>query len=293
MALFRRLVPFASQTRAFAFSHPVVLGPCVRVIPLTQRVAFSSSAARASNVVQSGPVVPGQILPVPLIEKNWWSLPAVGLHAKLTAPVLGLNSDISETIELNSEVFGVPLRRDILHNVVVYQRNNKRQPIAHSKTKAEVAGSGKKPWKQKGTGRARVGYRRNPIWRGGGAAHGPRNTVNFSQSLPKKVRTLGLKVALSAKYAEGLLTVVDQASLAEPKTKILDSLLTAKDLHNSVIMHGDNDMNSNFKLASRNIPDLTILSYRAANVLSILKHKRLVITKEGVRQLEAEILRRK
>lgn len=131
------------------------------------------------------------------------------------------------TIKLPETVFGLPWNADLVHQVVVSMRSNDREPIAHTKTRGEVRGGGKKPWKQKGTGRARHGSTRSPLWVGGGVAHGPRNDKNFSRKINKKMKAKALFTILSQKMRDGEVLFVDTLSFTAPKAKDAKAVLTS------------------------------------------------------------------
>lgn len=192
-------------------------------------------------------------------------------------------------IELAAAVFRQEQRLDILNRVVLWQRAKKRVIARPAKTRAMVAGGGKKPWRQKGSGRARHGSNRSPIWKGGGKAHGP-VPRSFAFDLPKKVRRLGLRVALSARMREGKCAVIQSEALKEGKTQYLRTLLSQWGWNN-VLFIGGADIERNFKLASNNIPHCDVLPAIGANVYSILKRQQLVLTTEAVELLHAHLLR--
>jgi large subunit ribosomal protein L4 len=129
-------------------------------------------------------------------------------------------------VKLPQEIFGLPWNADLVHQVAVSMMSNARQPIAHSKMRGEVRGGGKKPWRQKGTGRARHGSTRSPIWVGGGTTHGPRNDKDYSRKVNKKMKTKALFTILSAKVADGSLIFVDSLSFKEPKTSDAKDMIT-------------------------------------------------------------------
>lgn len=145
----------------------------------------------------------------------------------LTARVYAADGSVVREITLPKEVFGLPNNEALLHQVVVAQEANMRAPIAHTKGRGEVRGGGKKPWKQKGTGRARHGSIRSPIWRGGGTTFGPTSNRDFSQKVNKKMRAKALSIALSGKFRDGQVVFVDQLSFSEPKTKDAAALFAA------------------------------------------------------------------
>ncbi len=133
----------------------------------------------------------------------------------------------SGTIKLPESVFGVPWNADLVHQVIVSMRSNDREAIAHTKTRGEVAGGGKKPWKQKGTGRARHGSIRSPLWVGGGVAHGPRNDKNFSRKINKKMKAKALFTLLSQKMRDGEVVFIDSLKFDAPKAKDAKAVLSS------------------------------------------------------------------
>jgi len=211
----------------------------------------------------------------------------------LTVPVKNLAGEEVDTISLNPDVFGMPMRRDIVHRVVVWQRACRRQGGGSSKSRGEVRGSTRKLYAQKGTGNARVGSARAPHRKGGGVAHGPK-PKDWSYTLPKKVRQLGLCTTLSAKLLEGRLTVVQDFELETHKTKGLVSLLEAQDLTNAMFIDDElKDENHNFSVASRNIPWVHILDAEMANVYALIRRKDLVLTTSAVEALQSRLTTRR
>lgn len=205
----------------------------------------------------------------------------------MKCPVTTLDNKKAGEIELKDEVFALPVRQDILSRVVAWQLARRRSGTASTKTRGEVRGSTRKIYRQKGTGRARHGAIRANIFRGGGVAHGPRPR-DFSVDLPKKVRRLGLKTALSAKAAEGRLIVIDAAKADKPRTGELRRKLEALGLGKTLIVCGE-QLDENFSLAARNIVGVDVLPQIGANVHDILRHDTLVLTKEAVQALEARL----
>ena len=189
-------------------------------------------------------------------------------------------------IELNDEIFGVEPRADVLHRVVTWQLINRRAPARAARERSDVARTGKKFGRQKGGGTARHGDRRAPIFVGGGKAHGPR-VRDFNPSLNKKVRALGLKMALSAKAKGGNLIVLDNLDLKEAKTAALKSQIEKLGLgRNALVIDGD-ALNVGFALASSNLSEIDLLPAVGANVYDILNHDTLVLTRAAVEKLEA------
>ena len=189
-------------------------------------------------------------------------------------------------IELADEVFGLEPRADILHRVVTWQLEKRRGTARGARERSDVARTGKKFGRQKGGGTARHGDRRAPIFIGGGKAHGPR-VRDFNPSLNKKVRVLGLKMALSAKAKDGKLIVLDALDVAEGKTKALVGLLAALGFGKTALVIDGDAVNISFARASSNLAQVNLLPAIGANVYDILKHDTLVLTRAAVEKLEA------
>lgn len=201
--------------------------------------------------------------------------------------VISLDNKAVGEIELADDVFGVAVRTDLLHRMVSYQLSKRRAGTHKTKTISEISGTTKKPFNQKGGGRARQGSLRSPQFRGGATIFGP-VVRSHAFDLPKKVRTLALKTALSAKAAEGKLVVLDQAKLSAPKTKDLANRLKALGWGSVLVIDGP-ALDDNFALASRNIPFVDVLPSVGANVYDILRRDTLVLTKDAVAALEARL----
>jgi large subunit ribosomal protein L4 len=189
-------------------------------------------------------------------------------------------------IELSDDVFDVEPRADILHRVVTWQLEKRRGTARAARERSDVARTGKKYGRQKGGGTARHGDRRAPIFIGGGKAHGPR-VRDFDPSLNKKVRALGLKMALSAKAKGGNLVVVENLDLAEAKTKALKERLAGLNLGRSALVIDGDALNVGFAQASSNLREIDLLPAVGANVYDILNHDTLVLTRAAVETLEA------
>ena len=196
--------------------------------------------------------------------------------------------DAAETgdIELNDEVFGLEPRADILHRVVTWQLEKRRGTARGTRERADVARSGKKLGRQKGGGVARHGDRRAPVFIGGGKAHGAR-VRDFNPSLNKKVRALGLKMALSSHAKAGSLVVVDQLGVADGKTRALTGNIAALGFGKTALVIDGDAVETTFALAARNLSQLNVLPAAGANVYDILKHDTLVLTRAAVEKLEA------
>ncbi|PTQ76065.1 50S ribosomal protein L4 [Celeribacter persicus] len=201
--------------------------------------------------------------------------------------VIKLDGAKAGTLDLDEALFGLEPRADILHRVVRWQRNNAQAGTHKVKTKSEVSYSTKKIYRQKGTGGARHGSRKAPIFRKGGIYKGP-TPRSHGHELTKKFRKLGLKHALSAKAATGNLVVLDEAKLAEAKTALLAKAVKEQGWKRVLIIDGA-DIDANFKAAAANIAGVDVLPTIGANVYDILKRDTLVITKAGVEALEARL----
>jgi large subunit ribosomal protein L4 len=187
-------------------------------------------------------------------------------------------------LELSEAVFGLDPREDILQRVVRWQLARKQQGTHKSKGRSEIARTGAKMYRQKGTGRARHSSARAPQFRGGGKAHGP-VVRDHSHELPKKVRALGLKHALSAKARASNLIVVDELALKDAKTKALAANFAALGLNNA-LMIGGAEIDTNFRRAASNIPGIDVLPVQGINVYDILRRGTLVLSKAAVEALE-------
>ena len=201
--------------------------------------------------------------------------------------VLNLENKAAGEIDLDDGVFGAPIRKDLLARAVNYQLAKRRQGTHKTKTRGEINGSTARPWRQKGTGRARAGDRKAGHWRGGQTTFGPQPR-DHSKELPKKVRKLALKVALSSKHADGKLIVLDAASAAAPKTKAVAAQLKAMGLSSALIVDGT-ELDRNFQLAARNIHGVDLLPQQGANVYDILRCDTLVLTRQAVEQLQERL----
>jgi|TARA_B100001971_G_scaffold210455_1_gene236002 large subunit ribosomal protein L4 len=188
-------------------------------------------------------------------------------------------------IELNDAVFGVEPRADILHRVVTWQLEKRRATARPTRERSDVARTGKKFGRQKGSGGARHGDRGAPIFIGGGKAHGARKR-DFDPSLNKKIRSLGLRMALSSKAKDGLV-VVDSLELKDPKTKALKGQFDKAGYNGKVLFIDGDAVNDSFRLAAGNLPGINVMPAMGANVYDILKHDTLVLTKDAVEKLEA------
>jgi len=189
-------------------------------------------------------------------------------------------------IELNDDVFGIEPRADILHRVVTWQLEKRRGTARAARERSDVARTGKKFGRQKGGGTARHGDRAAPIFIGGGKAHGPR-VRDFNPSLNKKVRALGLKMALSAKARDGQLVVLDNLDMSDAKTKVLKGNLAGLGFGKKALVIDGDAVSVGFARASSNLAEINLLPAIGANVYDILNHETLVLTRAAVEKLEA------
>lgn len=187
------------------------------------------------------------------------------------------------TLELNDAVFGVKINNHLVHMAVVSQLANKRQGTQSAKTRAEVRGGGRKPWRQKGTGHARQGSTRSPQWRGGGVVFAPKPR-DYSVKMNRKEKVLALKSALTSRVNEEKIIVLDQLSFDEIKTKKMNDVLNNLKLKRALIVLDKKD--ANVILSARNLPKVRTVLSNSINVYDILKYDTLVLTKDAVAQLE-------
>lgn len=186
-------------------------------------------------------------------------------------------------VSLDKDVFDVEIKKDVLHRVVIWQQDKRRSGTHKAQRRSEVTGTGKKPWAQKGTGRARAGDRKRPQDVGGGVAHGP-VVRDFSTSMPKKIRVLALKMALSSKVKDGKLIILDDAKARTHKTKPMAEAVAKFGFDSAIIISGK-EIDANFARALSNIPKIDLLPSTGANVLDIMRRDTLVLTKEAVKDL--------
>lgn len=188
-------------------------------------------------------------------------------------------------LDLKEEIFGVEANVPLVHQAVVRHLANQRQGTVATKTRAEVSGGGRKPWRQKGTGRARHGSTRSPIWVGGGTTFGPQPR-DYRQKLPKKARRAALRSALSSKVRDGEFVVVDELRFAEPRTKEMARIITNLAGENGRALVVTVDTDRNIVLSTRNIPGTQAARARDLNVYDVLDHAKILVTREAVAQIE-------
>lgn len=204
------------------------------------------------------------------------------------ADVINSKAEKVSQVDLADEIFSVPVKAGILHAVVTAQLAARRSGTASVKNRSDVAGSRKKLFRQKGTGRARRGDVKSPLLRGGGVIFGPVKR-SYAHKVPKKVKRLALKMALSSKLDAQALLVVDQLALEAPKTKIFVETLHALGLENALIVIDEPDRT--LELSARNVPDVKVLQSAGLNVYDILKYERLVLLQETIGQIEGRLLK--
>ncbi|MFJ7640634.1 50S ribosomal protein L4 [Peribacillus sp. NPDC097264] len=187
-------------------------------------------------------------------------------------------------IELNESIFGIEPNNHVLFEAIIMQRASLRQGTHKVKNRSEVAGGGRKPWKQKGTGRARQGSIRSPQWRGGGIVFGP-TPRSYSYKLPKKVRRLAIKSALSAKALEENILVLESLTFEAPKTKEFVAVLKNLSVDTKTLIVTDG-LDEKVALSARNIPGVTVVEAVGLNVLDVVSHNKLILTKSAVEKVE-------
>jgi large subunit ribosomal protein L4 len=201
--------------------------------------------------------------------------------------VYNMDGEKVSEIDLKDDVFDVAVKPHVLHEVVRMQLNNRRAGTAATKGRSDVRGGGQKPFRQKGTGRARAGSRTSPLWRGGGTIFGP-SPRSYSYKVPKKVRRLALKMALSSKLQDKALTVLDRFELEEIKTKRFAQVLTT--LKTEEVLIVIDGANRNVELSCRNLPRAKVLRSEGLNVLDILRFRKLILVQPSVSQIQERLL---
>jgi len=192
-----------------------------------------------------------------------------------------------EKVTVADRAFGAEVKVHLFHQVVRMQLANRRRGTASTKTRGEVSGGGRKPWRQKGTGRARQGSTRSPVWRGGGVALGPKPRT-YAYKLPKKVRRGALCSALSMKAQEGMLKVIDHIDIGEPKTKLMVGFLKALGVEKTALILLSHDT-PNVQLAARNLPYVKVLRIEGVNVYDLLAYDYLICAKEALMDLQERV----
>ena len=200
-----------------------------------------------------------------------------------TVEVKNIKNEKVGEIELNDQVFNLEVKEYLLHDVVRMQRAAKRAGTASTKTRSEVRGSSAKPWRQKGTGRARSGTRRSPLWRGGGVVFGPKPR-DYSFKLNRKVKQQAVAMAMSARLQEGNLVVLDDFTMDQIKTKDFVNVMNTLELDTALIIV--NEPNENLSKSSRNVNGFKVMNTEGLNVYDILLYKKLVVLQPAISSLE-------
>ncbi len=209
--------------------------------------------------------------------------------------VYNQNAEIVGELSLSKKVFAVELNEDLLHQAMVTQAANERQVLAHTKTKSEVSGGGRKPWRQKGTGRARAGSSRSPIWIGGGVTFGPRKDRNYSKKINKKMKQKALTMVLSNRLATNNLVIIDKFDIKDYSSKTfntyikkIENIFSAKDdakkSKRSVLIVND-DKNEKIVFSARNLAGLEIINLENINIIDLLKYRNLILSESAVKTI--------
>lgn len=205
-------------------------------------------------------------------------------NTKLSAPIFSVDGKEAGSVDLPAEVFGLSWNPDLVHQVVVSMQSNARFGTAHTKDRSEVSGGGKKPWRQKGTGRARHGSSRSPIWRSGGVTFGPRSDKDYTKAIPKKMRVKALYTALSRKLKDGEIIFVDNLNISEPKTKDADQILKGLSSKFEKLNKEKNaaliapvEKTEAIKKSFANIKRVDVSEVRNLNPVDVLSHTYLII----------------
>lgn len=204
-----------------------------------------------------------------------------------TVEIKNLKNEVVGKLELDDRVFGAPLNKALIYDAVKAYMTNQRQGTVSTKRRGEVSGSGRKLWRQKGTGRARIGSIRNPLWKGGGNTHGPRPRP-WEVRMPKKMRRGALCSALSERFREGRITVVDAFQLDDHKTKGFVGTLSSLG-HERKTLVVDGGENRNLQLSSRNVPSVTLSNGSELNIYDVLSHDRLIFSREAIEALNERL----
>ncbi len=206
----------------------------------------------------------------------------------MNVDVVNIDNKIVGEVELLDAIFKTEVKESVMHQVVRMQLANRRRGTASTKQRGDVRGGGRKPWKQKGTGRARAGTNRSPLWVGGGVTFGPQPR-SYAFSVPKKVKRLALKSALSCKQNDGELIVIKELNFEKPNTKRLVEIIHRLDINGRLLIV-DNEKNENLLKSSRNVPGVKILPVAGINVYDILSADRLLILQSAVETIKDRLM---
>lgn len=201
----------------------------------------------------------------------------------MKADLLNIKGEVVGSVELDSDIFGIEPNMPVVHQYVKAYLANQRQGTQSAKTRAEVSGGGRKPWRQKGTGRARVGSSRNPVWTGGGVAFAPKPR-DYSQSINKKMRRLAMKSVFSSKVEENELFVIDEIAMDAPKTKTVAEMLENLKVDKTLVVIAENDVN--VVKSVRNIKNAQCSTVGTLNAYEMLKYNNLVLTKDALEKIQ-------
>lgn len=203
------------------------------------------------------------------------------------ADVININGEKVGEVELSDDIWGTEVKPHLMHDVVVMQLANRRRGTASSKTRGDVSGGGQKPWRQKGTGRARAGSSTSPLWPGGGVAHGPKPRV-YHMSVPKKVRRSALRSALTTRYQESNVKILDKLALDAISTKKFYGIVKGLSLTKPLVVVDVKD--EVLEKSARNIPYVKVLRVEGLNVYDVIRHEQFVVTLEAVKRIEEALL---
>lgn len=202
----------------------------------------------------------------------------------MKVPVYNKKGEEEKKIKLSEDIFGLDVNDDLVYQVVVSQQANRRQNTAHSKDRSEKRGGGRKPWRQKGTGRARHGSIRSPIWTGGGVTFGPRNERNYKKKINQKEQRKALFMVLSGKVKSEMIFLIDDLDIDRPKTKEMD-FLEKLPCEGSILIAAD-EYDEDLLLACRNLPEVEVMQAKDLNSLDLLKYKNLVMPEESLKVIK-------
>ncbi len=211
----------------------------------------------------------------------------------MKASVYNQKGEEIKQINLSKDIFGLDVNFDLVHQVVVSYSSNKRQKIAHTKTRNEVRGGGRKPWRQKGTGRARHGSIRSPLFKGGGVTFGPRNDKNYKKIIPDKMRKKALFMALSGKFKDNEIIFLDDINLSEPKTKSAKKIIDNLPIESKSALILLPKKNDNLIVGIKNIPKIEAIPAKDINAFDLLSFKFLIILEQSVKVIEDTFLSEK
>ncbi|KAL1209713.1 Large ribosomal subunit protein uL4c [Cardamine amara subsp. amara] len=274
------------STRAFDSAATYLISSLTKAVPSSSVVPYGMSLLSNRKLSTLTPDSSDDAIPSDLLMKKTVITPdwTIGKYQDLVIPVTNFQNEEKGLMVLSGDVFDVPIRKDIIHNVVKWQLAKRQQGTHSTKTLSEVSGTGRKPWNQKGTGRARHGTLRGPQFRGGCVMHGPKSR-SHAIKMNKQVRRLGLKIALSARAAEGKLLVFDDLALPSHKTKNIVNYYNQMENTKKVLVVEGGPIDEKLKLATQNLHYVNIIPSIGLNVYSILLHDTLVMSRDAVNMI--------